>query len=69
MVHLVGEKVICLTAVGKFSHFMWAPAYGNLEVARNTLTTGKELTAYPDALAECRSLNMEFYQRVMSIIS
>jgi len=64
---LLGRKVICLVMGAKFAHFKWAPMYVPLDGFRDALDNAGKIPAYPDALAECRSLNLAFYERVLAL--
>ncbi|MAN45851.1 MAG: polysaccharide pyruvyl transferase family protein [Alphaproteobacteria bacterium] len=66
---LLGRKVICLEGGGKFAHFKWTPAFVKAADHKNALANADSISAYPHALDECRSLNMSFYQKVMSIMA
>lgn len=65
---LLGKKVICIVSGGKFAYFKWAPAYVKPDAYREVLASSNEIPEYPDALAECRTLNLAFYEKVHSIL-
>ncbi|MCB2014151.1 MAG: polysaccharide pyruvyl transferase family protein [Sphingobium sp.] len=65
---LLGKKVISLIDSGKFAMFKWVPAYAKIESFRNNLKYRSDINIYPEALSECRELNMAFYQKVISIL-
>jgi len=65
---LLGKKVICLWGGGKFAQFKWTPVHAAPETYRKALARANEIPSYPEALAECRALNMAFYQKVLAIL-
>ena len=65
---LLGKKVICLINGGKFAQFKWTPVYVKPGELRNALARTDEIPKYPDALAECRALNMAFYHKVLTLL-
>ncbi|MCF3640234.1 polysaccharide pyruvyl transferase family protein [Rhizobium sp. TRM95111] len=65
---LLGKKVICLIKGGKFAYFKWKPAFATPETCRQILARAHDISAYPNALAEARALNMNFYEKVLAIL-
>lgn len=65
---LLSKKVLCLDAGGKFAHFKWPPTHVKPEAVEEALAHANSIPEYPDALAECRSLNLAFYQKVLTIL-
>jgi hypothetical protein len=65
---LLGRKVICLFDRGKFAQFKWTPVYAQPEACKTALKKVDEIPSYPEALTECRVLNIAFYQKVLAIL-
>ena len=65
---LLGKKVVCLIEGGKFGHFKWTPCYSRIENYTAAIREASEIPSYPEALFECRELNMAFYQKVLSLV-
>ena len=67
---LLSKKVVCLERGGKFNvTFKWQPVYASPSRHRDALENADDIPFYPDALRECRELNMQFYARVLNLLT
>jgi hypothetical protein len=65
---LLGKKVACMPFNEKFFGFEFKPEYCNESEPKEALGKLADATRYPEALAESRRRNAEFYGRVMDML-
>ncbi len=62
---LLGKKVICIPPNDKFFGYKYPPVYANVDNWQDKICEAK---SYPEALNDCRKINLDFYQKVKNVI-
>lgn len=62
---MLGKKVICFPFSSKFYGYKYSPSYANKENWRSKLNT---VQSHPEALDDCRALNIAFYNDIKKLI-
>lgn len=62
---LLGKKVVCVPWGSKFNMFKHPPTMATMKNWQDMI---EEAVAYPDALTECRTANISFYEEVKRTI-
>lgn len=63
---LMNKKVIGIHSGPKFEGYKFEPAFATFENWKDKLD---ECRSYPDAMNDCRKINLDFYQKVIKIVS
>ncbi len=63
---LLNKKVICIPYNSKFYGFKHPPIYADFNNWQDKLDECKN---YPDALLDCRQINLKFYQKVKEVLN